>query len=137
MDITGLGSAFEFGSKVLDKIFPNNSEAKLKLMELQQSGELAALAASTNLAQGQMEINKIEAASNNLFVSGWRPFIGWVCGSAYAYAYVLQPIMLFFASLAGNPIQLPELGMGELSPVLIGLLGLGYLRTTEKIKGVN
>ncbi|NCX05975.1 MAG: hypothetical protein EBW68_09380, partial [Actinobacteria bacterium] len=105
MDITGLGSLFDFGSKVLERIFPDPKdrlEAQTKLEQMRQTGELAQLAADTELAKGQLEINKIEAASSNIFVAGWRPAIGWVCATAFAYSLVLQPFMIFAITVYGK-----------------------------------
>lgn len=84
----------------------------------------------------QTAINAVEAANDNLFVSGWRPFIGWTCGVAYAYAFVLQPFMTFGFNVFGHSVDLPTLGLAELSPVLLGMLGLGGMRTFEKMKGI-
>ena len=104
------------------------ANAKFELFKLQQSGELAELA-------GQMEINKVEAANASVFVSGWRPFVGWVCGGGLVYTFIGQPL-LSWASLIWNfPIP-PNLDMGTLITLLGGLLGLGGMRTAEKIKGV-
>jgi hypothetical protein len=98
--------------------------------------EQAQLAAALALVQGQMDINKVEAGSNSLFVAGARPFILWVCGVAFAYKFVLAPAAAFALTVAGHPISLPVLDFTEMSTVLLGLLGLGGLRTVEKIKGV-
>ena len=88
-------------------------------------------------ALAQIEINKIEAASSDFFKSSWRPFIGWVCGVAFAYHFVLQPIIIFVVALFGAEIPaLPEFDMASLMTVLGGLLGLGGLRTYEKSKGL-
>ncbi len=89
---------------------------------------------------GQIEINKIEAASANVFVAGWRPFIGWVCGGAYAYTFVVQPFLVFVLTALGKHIdtsQLPKLDWSELGLVLFGMLGLGAMRTYEKRNGVE
>ena len=132
-----LDGAFDFAGKIIDRLWPDATQreaAKIKLAELQQSGELAALAAETDLAKGQQAINVEEAKNENLFVSGWRPFIGWVCGSAYAYAFVIQPLLGFILNASGHPIILPEVGIAELSPVLLGMLGLGGMRTFEKTR---
>jgi len=137
MDITGLGALFDFGSKVLERIFPDPKDrldAQTKLMELQQTGELAELAASTDLAKGQMAINLEEAKSDSLFVSGWRPFIGWICGAAFAYHFILQPLIAFCFAAAGHSIDLPDFDMNALYTVLAGMLGLGTMRSVEKIK---
>jgi hypothetical protein len=129
-----------FAEKVLDAIFPDPktaSEAKIKLLELQQSGELAILAAETDLAKGQQEINKVEAASGDRFASRWRPFIGWVCGVAFAYHFVLQPLLAFALSTAGYNVTLPAFDMEALNTVLLGMLGLGGMRSFERVKGVT
>ena len=86
----------------------------------------------------QVEVNKQEAQHRSIFVAGWRPFVGWVCGIALAYHFVLAPIILFSVSITG--VQLPELpsfNMETLTTVLLGMLGLGGLRSFEKYKGVS
>jgi hypothetical protein len=135
-----LSAGFEFAGKVIDKIFPNPeqaAEAKLRLAELNANGELAKLTAETELAKGQQSINLEEAKNANIFVSGWRPFIGWVCGCAFAYHFVLQPLLAFLFALGGHDVKLPAFDMNALFTVLMGLLGLGGYRTYEKIKGVQ
>jgi hypothetical protein len=90
------------------------------------------------LAKGQLEINKVEASHKSIFVSGWRPFIGWTCGVALCWHFVLQPVTLFVCSYIGLTIPtLPEFDMGSLMTILGGLLGLGGLRTYEKQKGLT
>jgi Trk-type K+ transport system membrane component len=84
----------------------------------------------------QTSVNIEEAKSEHLFVAGWRPFIGWVCGVAFAYHFVLQPLLAFVLANAGVDVKLPIFKMEELSTVLMGMLGLGGLRSYEKIKGV-
>ena len=135
-----LTAAFDLGGKLLDKFFPDpaqRADAQLKLLQLQQTGELAQLAAETDLMKGQQSINLEEAKSTNLFVSGARPFIMWVCGIAFAYHFVLQPLLAFGFSAAGHKVDLPEFDMGELSTVLMGMLGLGGMRSFDKLKGTS
>ena len=134
-----LTAAFDFGGKVLERIFPNPADrlaAQAKLAELQQTGELAQLAAETDLMKGQQLINLEEAKSSSFFVSGWRSFIGWVCGVAFAYHFILQPLLVFGLSVYGKPITLPVFDMDALNTVLMGMLGLGGLRSFEKVRGV-
>lgn len=122
-----------FAKSIIDRVIPDKgaaAEAKLKLIELEQRGELAALAAETDLAKGQLEINKAEASNPNLFVSGWRPGVGWTCCLALVYQFFIRPALVTF----GKPA--PDLPMGDLITILLGLLGLGTLRTVEKIKKV-
>lgn len=94
--------------------------------------EIATLAArqSHEIQVEQIGVNKIEAANKSVFTSGWRPFIGWVCGAALAFNYIASPI------LGAIGLDLHPLDISMMMPVLLGLLGLGGLRTTEKIKGV-
>jgi hypothetical protein len=90
-------------------------------------GDLNDLYAAAQTAQ--TEIDKVEANSSKLFVAGWRPFIGWVCGAILAYNYLFRPLIVLVPGLP----TLPYLNYGEISPVLLGLLGLGTMRTVEKI----
>jgi len=125
--------------KIFDRILPDKAAseaAKLKVMELAQAGDLAELNADLQLAAGQLDIDKIEAASPKLFVSGWRPWLGWVCGTAFAIQYVVGPVGEWLSALAGHPTKFPTLDYGAMSPVLMGMLGLGGMRTYEKVKGV-
>jgi len=86
----------------------------------------------------QVEVNKQEAQHRSIFVAGWRPFVGWVCGIALAYHFILAPIILFSVSITGIQIpELPSFNMETLTTVLLGMLGLGGLRSFEKYKGVS
>jgi holin (3TMs family) len=107
----------------------------LEVLRLQQAIDAAELQATTAMSQAQTRINEIEAGSSDKFNSRWRPFIGWVCGGAFAYQFVAQPFMLFLLAVAGQaPLILPVLDWSSLSVVLMGMLGLGTLHTYEKIK---
>lgn len=124
---------------VLDKVIPNAAEREKAKMEIQlklaeNETELVKLFAAQD--QGQIEINEEEAKSNSLFVSGWRPFVGWTCGIGCAWAFVLKPVLDWAVTVAGYATKLPELQTGELMSLLLGLLGMGTLRTYEKFKGV-
>ena len=133
-----LGGLFDLAGKVFDKIFPNPqqaAEAKLKLFEMQQSGELKVLEAETTLALGQISINKAEAESTDFFRGGWRPFIGWVCGLGLFYQFLLRPILTFVLMVFETKVQtMPALELDTLMTLLFGILGLGAMRTTEKLK---
>jgi hypothetical protein len=132
MAIDPITALFDIGGKVIDRLWPDPVQAaaaKLELLKLQQSGELAQIA-------GQLEINKEEAKSASVFVSGWRPFIGWVCGAACAWNWIGLPVALFVAAYLSNPLNLKPADISEMLPVLMGMLGLGGLRTLEKINNV-
>lgn len=132
MTFDPLTALLEVGSKVIDRLWPDpiqRDAAKLELFKLQQAGELQAMI-------GQLEINKEEAKSPSMFVSGWRPFIGWVCGAACAWNWIGLKMALFIAAYFGKDLQLAPADIGEMMPVLMGMLGLGGLRTFEKLQGV-
>jgi hypothetical protein len=123
---------------ILDKLFPDPkaaADAKLEVMRLAQTGELAQLDADVKLAVGQMEVNKSEASNSSLFVSGWRPAVGWCCAAAFGFKFIGGPLLIVVMQLAGHPITLPEFDYTEMSTILLGMLGLGGLRTVEKVKG--
>ena len=133
-------SLLPFIGGILDKVIPDpqaKADAQLKVMELAQNGELAVLKSQTDLATGQIEVNKAEAANVSLFVSGWRPGIGWVCVAALAYQFLIRPFAVWTCLLYG--VAIPELpGLDDnLWELLFGMLGLGGLRTIEKVKGVT
>jgi len=89
------------------------------------------------LAKGQLEVNKAEAASTSLFVSGWRPAVGWVCVLGMASNFVLIPMVNFILALAESTITVPLIDTSTMMPVLLGMLGLGAMRSAEKIKKVS
>jgi hypothetical protein len=127
-----VNALFKIGSQVIDRVWPDPEKAaaaKLELFKMQQSGELAQIA-------GQMEVNKAEAANPNVFVSGWRPFIGWVCGLGFGVQFVFGPLAEWGSALYGHPVKFPPMDTGTMMPLLLGMLGLGGLRTAEKINGV-
>ena len=119
---------------LLDKFIEDKDQ------KAQLAHDLATMAQrhAQELAQGQLEINKAEAQHRNIFVAGWRPFIGWTCGVALAWHFVISPFVIFGAAMAGVELpELPEFDMGSLMTVLRGMLGLGGLRTFEKAKGLT
>jgi hypothetical protein len=141
MDLTGLGSLFDFGSKLIERIWPDpaqRAQASLELAKLQQSGELQKLALETDLMKGQLQINQEEAKSTNWFVAGWRPAVGWIGALALFYAAVVTPLGQFVAQvLFGYKGAFPVLDTSITLQILGGILGLGVFRTAEKIKGAE
>ena len=118
-------------SNVIDRVIPDKEAAERAKQQIQ----LELVNNVNEIAKAQIEVNKQEAAHRNVFVAGWRPFIGWVCGTAFAYHFVLQPICVFVLAANGISLDLPSFDMGALMTVLTGMLGLGGLRTFEKMKG--
>lgn len=124
-DLTGIGSVADLANNVINKIWPDKSE-----QEKQQ------IAAAVMMVQGQIDINKEEAKNPNLFVSGWRPFVGWVCGAACAWNWIGLPVAKAVALYFGHQIPLSAADLTEMLPLLFGMLGMGSLRTVEKINKV-
>lgn len=119
---------------LLDKFIEDKDQRAALAHEIATMSEKHA----QELALAQVEVNKAEAASGSIFKGGWRPAIGWVCASAFAYHFVLQPIIVFAVLTAGVDLpSLPEFDMASLMTVMMGMLGLGGLRTYEKQKGIT
>tara|TARA_R110000751_G_C13631551_1_gene465903 strand:- start:351 stop:755 length:405 start_codon:yes stop_codon:yes gene_type:complete len=119
---------------IVSRFLPEDKE-KRAVAEREIKAQLTTHLAQIDLAQ--LGINKVEAAHRSIFVAGWRPFIGWTCGVALCYSYVLQPITIFIMIQTGHVVPLPEMDLSAMMPVLMGMLGLGGLRTFEKFKGVS
>jgi hypothetical protein len=119
---------------VAGRFLPEDKE-KRAAAEREIKEKLTDSLAKIDLAQ--LDINKTEAAHRSLFVAGWRPFIGWSCGVALAYTYIVQPILTFGLAQSGYLVDLPAVDISQMMPVLMGMLGLGGLRSWEKVKGVS
>lgn len=125
-----ISAILNIGSKIIDKLFPDPAEAakaQLALLKMQQDGELATIVAQT-------DINKVEAASDSIFVAGWRPFCGWVGGAGLAYASIIEPLLRLIASLSGYTGDFPAIDTTITMQILFGLLGLGAMRSFDKAK---
>lgn len=139
MDPLLLTGIFDLGKGLIDRFFPDpekKAAAQLDLLKMQQSGELAQLAAETDLAKLQIQVNVEEAKSESLFVAGWRPFIGWICGLGLLYVALLEPMLRFAAQVGwkytgGFPVIDTTLTL----QVLLGMLGLGAMRSFDKKAG--
>lgn len=134
----GITELLTVGGKILDKVIPDpeaKARALLELQKLNQDGELARMANELAYAQGQMEINKAEAANANLFIAGWRPFVGWICAVAFGVQFIVAPFVAWISQIYGWNASMPDLNFEQLMGLLMGMLGLGAYRTFEKIKG--
>ena len=118
-------------TKLLDKVIEDKDQKNAIAFELATMAEKHA----QELAKGQLEVNKVEAAHKSLFVSGWRPAIGWICGLSLLYSTI--PLANFALALSSSPITIPLIETSEMMPVLMGMLGLGAMRTVEKTKNVQ
>ena len=129
-----LGKLVDPVSDILDKVIEDKDQKARLAHEIATMAERHA----QELARGQIEINKEEAKSRNIFIAGWRPFVGWTCGLALFWHFLGLPVTLFITgwfNLQHPP--LPEFDMQSLMTVLLGMLGLGGMRTFEKFKGVT
>jgi len=141
MSFDPLSAAFELGKTAIEKIWPDPTARAVelrKLEELRQTGDLAQLNAHVQIMLGQLEINKVEAAHPSIFVAGWRPAVGWVCVAILAFNYIgvwlLEYVTLFFDAMPPVPKQMD---MADLWPVLLGMLGIGGMRSHDKKHGVD
>lgn len=122
----------EIGARLLDKIIPDKDareKAQAELFKAAQDQEF-------QLALGQLKVNEAEASNPNMFVAGWRPFIGWTCGIGLVYNFIVYPLLLWGVAVYGAQITPPPLFSDNLLELVLGMLGLGALRTYEKWKGV-
>jgi phenylpyruvate tautomerase PptA (4-oxalocrotonate tautomerase family) len=129
-----LGKLVDPVSNILDKVVEDKDQKARLAHEIATMAERHA----QELARGQIEINKEEAKSRNIFIAGWRPFVGWTCGLALFWHFLGLPVTLFITgwfNLQHPP--LPEFDMQSLMTVLLGMLGLGGMRTFEKFKGIT
>ena len=128
------------GGAVIDRLWPDPikaNEAKLELYRLEKSGELEELKATTSLALAQANINAEEAKSSSVFVSGWRPWAGWVAGTGFAYAVLFEPLLRFIATVGFSYSgAYPAIDTNLTLQLLFGMLGLGGLRSFDKKNGV-
>jgi len=126
-----LGPLFELGKGIIDRLFPDpakKAEAELELLKMTQAGDLQVILA-------QLAINAKEAESSSVFVAGWRPFVGWTCGIGLAYATIIHNLLEWLAVVRAWPLP-PAVDTDTLLYVLGAMLGIGGLRTLEKVKGV-
>lgn len=128
-----VGTVLDIGKTLIERLIPDKkaqAEALQKLEEMHQAGDLQVIS-------GQIEINKIEAASTNVFIAGWRPFVGWTLGAGLAVMLVIGPLMAWGSALAGKPMQQPEMPTEIVLALTTSLLGMSGMRSWEKYKGVQ
>jgi len=130
-----ISSVSDLFNGILKRVLPEKmSEADAA--KLQQEITMELLKADWSAVQSQLQINTEEAKHDSVFVAGWRPFVGWVCGAAFAYNFIFQPLFLFIVTTwKWDAPPLPTLDFGPMMTVLLGMLGLGAMRSYEKVKG--
>lgn len=131
MSFDPLTAAFDLGKTIITRFFPDKEEAQKKEYELQSlllSGEL-------NNQLAQLKVNEVEAQNPNIFVAGWRPFIGWICGIGLGYQFLILSFLTWFSSIEHIPAP-PSLDISTLMSIVSCLLGFGGYRTYEKVKNV-
>lgn len=133
--VAAIPKVLDIFGDALQSLFPDSAEREQKRLEY----AIKVQETLNQLDLAQIEVNKVEAQSASLFVAGWRPFIGWVCGFAFAYTLIIQPFLIFLLAAAGHPLKdaLPNIDGDLLLYAMGGLLGLGTMRTVEKVKGVT
>jgi hypothetical protein len=129
-----IGPVLEIGKALIDRFAPED-KAKRQAID----AEFFRMAAEGELKQviAQLEINAREAAHPSVWVAGWRPFIGWVCGIALSWAFIIAPTVQWAAALAGRETPLPELDTATIFQLVLAMLGLSGWRSLDKIKGVG
>lgn len=137
LSIAGAGTALvaNLASKIVNKVVDRIPDPRAKeeaRIELEK--ELAT--SLTTLAAAQLEVNKQEAAHKSIFVAGWRPWIGWVCGMSLFWTFFAHPIASWAITLAGLDVAPPDIPIDRLFELVLAMLGMGTLRTFEKLKGV-
>ena len=134
MSLDPISAALDIGGKLIDRLWPDPTQAaaaKLQLLQMQQNGELAIITTQT-------DTNKVEAASSSVFVAGWRPFCGWIGGCGLAYAAIIEPTARFVATvMVGYTGDFPAIDTTITMQVLFGMLGLGAMRSYDKAKGTE
>lgn len=136
MAIDPLTAILNVGNTLIDRLIPDKSAAaaaKAQLVQMQVAGELDQI-------KGQITVDQAEAGSQSTFVAGWRPFVGWACGAAFAYVYIVQPLMQFLLvafKVNFDLSKMPSLDIADMMPVLLGMLGLGAMRSYDKANGTG
>lgn len=129
-----IGIVLNTVSSIVGKIWPDKTEQEKEQFLLELQNQLD----TTQLANAQIQVDNQEAQNPNVWVSGARPFIMWVCGCSFAWQFLLQPIITYILMISGHsPIQLPVFDYTSLNTILMGMLGLGAMRSYEKVRGVN
>jgi hypothetical protein len=129
---SNIGQAFKdiMGVFKVDPTVALEKRSELEALQMQLQGKIL------DQVTAQLEVNKAEAASTSTFVAGWRPAVGWICGFALASQFIIGPLLTWASTLLGHPVTWPVANNSDMMTVLLGMLGIGGMRTYEKIQGV-
>ena len=136
MALDPITAILNVGNTLIDRLIPDKSAAaaaKTQLVQMQMAGELDQM-------KGQLSVDQAEAGSTSTFVAGWRPFVGWACGAAFVYVYIFQPLCQFLLvafKVNFDLGKMPSLDIADMMPVLLGMLGLGAMRSYDKANGTG
>ncbi len=136
----GLDDIIGAGLDIINKFIPDpaaKAQAAYQMAQLQQQTEFKELDVQIQQIQSQTDTNKAEAGNASMFVAGWRPYIGWICGTGLGWNYIGIGLVGFVSTCIGHPIDIAKADLSEMMPLLMGMLGLGGMRTYEKVKGIN
>lgn len=140
-DLFGAGGVSSLLSTVVDKIWPDPAkaaEAKVAILQAEQAGAFKAMDQEFQLNLEQIKTNAVEAANPSIFVAGWRPFVGWICGFGLGYAVVFEPLGRFVAvTIFHYASTFPTLDSTITMQALFGILGLGAMRSYDKLQGTT
>jgi Holin of 3TMs, for gene-transfer release len=131
-DVAGIGSVADLASGIIGRLWPDKTQQEKD----QMAQAMALLQGQISMNQAQLDVDKAEAANSSLFVSGWRPFVGWTCGGACAWNWVFLPMTNAISAMIHHPLALAPADLSQMLPLLMGMLGMGALRTYEKTQGV-
>ena len=140
---TVVEAVVDMGKSLIDRLWPDKEKyarerelAEYELWKLTQTERMQDKANEVSIALAQIEVNKEEAKSNRIFIAGWRPAVGWICAVSFGYNFFVGPLITQISTAYGYSFPLPPIDMDNMMYILGGLLGLGGLRTFEKVKGV-
>ena len=128
-----LSAILPVAETVIDRLVPDKNAKKKAMIDM----EKALVDAHAKGMLGQLEINKVEAGHRSIWVSGWRPCCGWVAAFALGFHFIITPCVQWGGLLFGFHLPMPEFDMGSLMTILLGMLGLGSMRSFEKFKGIT
>ncbi len=128
-----LSAILPVAETVIDRLVPDKNAKSKAMREM----EKALVDAHAKGMLGQLEINKVEAGHRSIFVAGWRPMCGWICAAALGFHFIVAPVVQWAGTIGGWHLPIPEFDMSSLMTILLGMLGIGGMRSFEKFKGIT